>query len=487
MKAFFKFLSLFFVIFNLINGDCNCGSMNPNPVTSVGGNSFLILPQDANGNDCIPAQPCTYQFWFNVPDNIAIQGLIYNVGNFNSSQATLSFYDGNDASGTPYSVIDGSYEGNGLVNVPASLGKNITIVYNVLNKAGTVPTFTYIASSTTNVRTTTLPPTTTAPIPAGPSNIVPDSYQSEGDIIIFVDLASNLQLLSQVGNDIVNSYYVNTDPTSISSRINLFLASSDQIITFGWSNTKEFSLKQFDNLPNLGINASSIEYTKDLGSKLKNAFEQSATVRPNVQRTLIFLTDNNNQITDQGTPSFANDVNTYDIHPVLINVDPSKDVKSFTKISTNFNGQNTNQLVALNYVNVSDLFENYLFNPVVLCSLNTLGFSGTSSIQLPIQDSTSVTFKNYCNYMNFVVICNGTLPTASDITLKLNSYNFEPNGDFITVYNDQNQPQAIFTGTSITDSTEVIKSTTFVKLVISSNNHRVYQGIDATFTGCTIV
>uniref|UniRef100_A0A0K0F0I9 VWFA domain-containing protein n=1 Tax=Strongyloides venezuelensis TaxID=75913 RepID=A0A0K0F0I9_STRVS len=474
------------VLISYVYGDCTCGEIQPNPVTTSGQSAFLLAPEDSSGKFCIPSQDCTYQFAYIVSDNIAIAGNVFNIKNFNSSGATLSFYDGNTASGTPYMVIDGSYDDSKAVDVVSSLGKNITIVFSVQNKGGSIPSFTYVAKSTNILRTTTLPPTTTTPIPTSPYPIVPDSFQSEGDIFIYVDLSANLTLLSQVGGDIINALYINTDYNSFSSRIYFTMASDTTIYPYGWMNSKTFLQKQINNLPEFGIQNSTIEWAK-FGVILDAAFKDSLTQRPNVQRTLILLTDKDNQIADQDSSPYQKCINQYDIHPVIINIDLTKDVSTFKTIPGIFNGANTNQIVKVNYNNVTDLYENYLFNSNVMCNINSLSLSGKSEFQFPVQDQGATYVKNYCNYMNYTIKCASSNNASADITVALNNYDLEANADFLKVYNDQGIIQAVFTGTLITNSQEVIKSTTFVELVISTNNHRVYPGVNIKFTGCIIV
>uniref|UniRef100_A0AAF5HX94 VWFA domain-containing protein n=1 Tax=Strongyloides stercoralis TaxID=6248 RepID=A0AAF5HX94_STRER len=466
--------------------DCPCGEITPNIVEGAGLSAYLSSPADSNGNKCIPSQACTYQLAYIVPDNIAIIGSVFKPTNFKDSGATLSFYDGNTASGSPYMTIDGNYDGNNVVQVISSLTKNITIVFDVANKSGSVPTFTYVSSSTQNIRTTTPPPTTTTPIPSPPYPIQPNSFLSEGDIFIYVDISSNVTLASEVGEEIVNALYINTDVTSPFSRVFIAIISDVLVLPFGWNNPKKFLENQFNNLKNMytGSNGSTIEYSK-LGSVIDSAFKDSLSKRPHVQRTLIFLTDNNNQITDNGISNYKDIINNYDIHPVLINIDPSKDVSKFSKILGAFSGDNTNQIVQVNYSNVTDLYENYLFNANVMCSISSLHYNGTDSFTFPIQPSTGGVKKNYCNYMNYTLRCAASSP--SNITLKINEYDLEANGDFLKVYNDQGAIQAIFTGTLVTNSEEVINNTTFIDVVMLTNNHKVYPGVDIKFVGCTIV
>ncbi|CEF61792.1 von Willebrand factor, type A domain-containing protein [Strongyloides ratti] len=469
-----------------INGECNCNSITPNPVTKVGLSAYLTSPSDSNGNKCIPSQSCIYSLSYSVSDNIGIIGTLFKPNNFNSSGATLAFYDGNTVTGTPYMIVDGSYDGKDTVNIISSLGKNITIVFNVSNQNKDIPTFTYVSSSTINIRTTTPIPTTTTPIPSPPYPIIPDSFKSEGDIFIYVDLSSNVTLTSQIGEEIVNALYISIDENSFHSRIFLTLATDVQILSFGWKNSKLFLKNQFNNLQNMytGISSSTIEWNK-FGSIISSAFNDSISQRPNVLRTLIFLTDNNNQMTDNGISQYKQIINQNDIHPVLINIDSSKDVSTFTKILETFNGDNTNQIVKINYNNITDLFENYLFNSNIMCNINSLNFSGTDSFQFPIQPLTGTIKKNYCNYMNYTIKC--VSPSLTNITITLYEYDFEANGDYLTVYNDQGIIQAVFTGTSVTNSTEIIKNTTFVEFILSTNNHRIYPGVNIKFSGCTIV
>uniref|UniRef100_A0AC35UBW8 VWFA domain-containing protein n=1 Tax=Rhabditophanes sp. KR3021 TaxID=114890 RepID=A0AC35UBW8_9BILA len=474
MKAIFLTL-LSLILIQSVNSTCAPGQFTP-AFVSAGRSAFLSSPSDDIGNDCNPNGQATYSIYTAAPKDAVIISF-KTVTNLKSSGGRIDLYDGITATGTPYFTLTDDVSGQ---NAPASISPNVTIVYSVpvaITDPNALPVF-FITAESGTPSTTAAPMTTTTVLPTGDGSIIPDPFQSQNDVILILDLGSNIDQLSKVAVDIIKTYYINIANTSLSTRINMFFLTNTGTIQYSWEMEQSDLITFASRIPK-ALGKGQISIAKDvLGAQLISALGQT---RSGVQKTLILITDNDNQAADAVGlyPITSAIIDDNDIHPVIVNISPTPAL--LTKFAGAYTGTFTNTIVQHSYNGTVDLFENVLFKAQVLCNLDDIlakKYVGKSAFVFPfsLPPTTPPTPpKSYCNYMQYNFACkveNAALP----ITVTLNSYNLEAGKDFIQVYdNESNNLMAEFTGTQVAASVETITSKA-IKVVLVTDNNGISTG-----------
>uniref|UniRef100_A0AC35TI20 VWFA domain-containing protein n=1 Tax=Rhabditophanes sp. KR3021 TaxID=114890 RepID=A0AC35TI20_9BILA len=350
-----------------------------------------------------------------------------------------------------------------------------------------IPTTTLAVplQTTTLIQTTLAPVDTTTLAPTlSPVTITPNPALSEGDILLVIDASvSNNALLKTVATDIINSLQIQGASLT---RVNIITLGKKASTASGWNHSPDVLIPLINGITTLNANVSI--RNNDFGLMFADACQTSVKQRPRVQRTALFITDNDYQKADPAINALAQAyINNNDIHPILLNINPLLDANNFRVIPKAFDGSDSNQIVLYNFVSNKDLFENVLLNPTVLCNLNTLGalIDDADEFNFPYQGYMATTkIKNYCNYMSYSFKCVGDV--ASPITVSLSNYALQSGKDFVNIYDDQGTLRAVFGGVGIVNSVEEIGGTAFITFEMKSDASQVFTGIDAKFTNCTI-
>uniref|UniRef100_A0AC35TV72 VWFA domain-containing protein n=1 Tax=Rhabditophanes sp. KR3021 TaxID=114890 RepID=A0AC35TV72_9BILA len=441
-----------------------------------------------------------------------IGGNLYFVRNFKSSKASLQFFDGKDISGRPFYELKENTANSDWIKITPSYANVVTVVLKVdINCTKDFPSFIYYATGSEQRLTTTLAPTTskavgstttpTTPVPvhnpviaiqpSASDNITPVIH-FEGDIALILDLGSqNISKVIETAYQLIYPLDINPSFVSNLARVNIIVYKNGTARPYAWNLPKEHLFYVLQNIqPEIDEEIYNSQITS-FGSFLNTLFDETNTLRRNVQKVAILITDNDNQFNE--TISSEQDFDSSDIHPVLLNINTFlRATTNFTKTAKTFSGSISNQLILKDYAGPAEFLQTVLFNPATLCNIETVLmmqglFNGTIfRFPLPASRTSGLSNQRYCNNIILEFYCR-PINSENPIIVHVNSAYLEPEQDFVKIYGEDYDGETlfgVFSGFNIVNSTLSVPDVQFIRVLFQTNSNKIYQGIDIAFGNC---
>uniref|UniRef100_A0AC35U375 VWFA domain-containing protein n=1 Tax=Rhabditophanes sp. KR3021 TaxID=114890 RepID=A0AC35U375_9BILA len=501
-----KVLSLVVLLIFLVNGVdsvCKCAKLSKSKLKSTKEVSSINEPRDNVTSKACNPTACIYTLTaITKKGDPIIGGVIYNLKNFQKTNATLKFYNGKKAVGKYFFKISGKTNDTDKIVIPSSTGKYITISYSIDSKiTKKFPTFIYYANLVKEkIISTTVSPTDNKLIKIEANEdeegSILNGEELHGNVALILDMGSqNISKLLEIGSEIIKEITLDQSFYIEYYHFYLVLYKNGQVFRVNGLNTKEDLTSIVANMTENVDLKPDYQKINSLGVFLFDAFDKSKESE-NYQKVAIFVTDNNKFQPNYAKPIPSKPVNFFDmgdIHPVFINFNKDQTAQEcYALRNILFSGTISNLVILHDYVTSSYLFESILTNGNRLCNLDQLfndtSASNQSNFTFPVNDRKSndcIYHKRYCNNMLFNIYCD-KVNTALPIALQINFFDIETNIDTISIYNDAQDLITSISGHQVSNLKMDIFNSAYVKISFETDFKFVFYGGSLAFENCIL-